>query len=207
MAKVGMAYIVVAALKDQTPTYEKGQYLGASSKITGTPTASNVKDYGDDNVTETDTSVTGGTLNIELNEKTDDIYAFVLGHAKDTISGEVISNAEDIAPFLGVGVVGKSKRSNKLKFTAKWYYKVQLKEPADEDSTKQENTAFAHTTLEGDMYKLDNGDWKAQKEFDTLTEAKTWLNTKAGIVVAGGSGTSTSGGSGTSTSGGTGTGA
>ncbi len=188
MAKVGFEYIVVAALKDQAPTYEKGQYLGKSSTFNGTPTVSDVKDYGDDSVAETDTSVTGGTLSVELNENTSDIYTFLLGHSKDETSSEVISNADDIAPYVGIGAVGKSKRNNKLMYTGKFYFKAQFKEPNDENATKQENTAFTHTTLEANLFKLDNGDWKAQKEFNTLAEAKAWLDEKAGITESGGTG-------------------
>lgn len=188
MAKTGLEYIVVAILKDQTPSYEKGQYLGPSSTFNGSPTVSDVKDYGDNGTTETDVSVTGGTLSLELNENTLATYAFLLGHELDEETGEVISNEDDIAPYVGAGAVGKSRRNNKNKYTAKFYYKAQFKEPNDENATKQENTTFTHTTLEGNLFKLDNGAWKVQNEFDTLAEAKAWVNEKAGITESGGTG-------------------
>lgn len=182
MAKVGFEYIVIAKLMDQTPTYEAGRYLGKASTFNGTPTVSDVKDYGDDGVAETDTSVTGGTLSLEVNENTCEIYAFTLGHEYDAETKECISKADDIAPYLGVGAVGKSKRNNKNVYTGKFYFKVQFKEPNDENATKQENTTFTHTTLEGNIFKLDDERWKSQREFTTLKEAKEWLDKMVGIT-------------------------
>ena len=191
MAKTGFEYTVVAKLTAGSDTagsacaYTAGQYLGPASTFNITPTANDVKDYGDDRTVETDTTVTGGTTSIELNEKTADIYCLLLGHTNT--DGEVLSNADDIAPYVGLGAIGKSKRNGSLVYTAKWYYKTQFKEPNDENATKQESTSFTHTTLEGNLFTCENGDWKAEKEFDTLAAAKSWLNGKANISGATGS--------------------
>ncbi len=194
MAKIGFEYAVVAVLTTGTDTsaaactYTNGQYLGPASTFNISPTANDVKDYGDDRTVETDTSVTGGTTSVELNERTADIYCLLLGHTKDIESGVVLSNVDDIAPYVGLGAVGKSMRSGSRKYTAKWYHKTQFKEPNDENATKQESTSFTHTTLEGNLFTCENGDWKEEKEFDTLATAKEWLNTKAGITTSSGNG-------------------
>ena len=186
MAKIGMEYIVIGELDESatsaaTAKYTKGRYLGPASTFNGSPTANDVKDYGDDRTVETDTSVTGGTLSIELNERTAEVYCQVLGHTLSE-DGEVLANTEDIAPFLGVGAVGKSRRSGKTTYTGKFYYKTQFREPSDENATKQESTSFTHTTLEGSLFQMESGDWKSEKEFETLTEAKEWLDKKIGIT-------------------------
>ena len=188
MAKIGMEYIVIGEMASTTKsaataTYTKGTYLGPASTFNGSPTANDVKDYGDDRTVETDTSVTGGSLSVELNERTAEIYCQMLGHTLSQ-EGEVLANTEDIAPFLGIGAVGKSRRNGATKYTGKFYYKTQFREPNDENATKQESTSFTHTTLEGALFQLENGDWKAEKEFDTLAEAKTWLDGKVGISSA-----------------------
>lgn len=188
MAKIGMEYIVIGELDPKatsaaTATYTKGRYLGPASTFNGSPTANDVKDYGDDRTVETDTSVTGGTLSVELNERTAEVYCQMLGHKKSE-DGEVLANTEDIAPFLGIGAVGKSRRDGKTKYTGKFYYKTQFREPNDENATKQESTSFTHTTLEGSLYQLQNGDWKAEQEFDDLSAAKAWLDQKVGITAA-----------------------
>lgn len=189
MAKIGLEYIVIGELDAATTSaanasYTKARYLGPASTFNGSPTANDVKDYGDDRTVETDTSVTGGTLSVELNERTAEIYCQMLGHTLSE-QGEVLANTEDIAPFLGIGAVGKSRRSGHTKYTGKFYYKTQFREPNDENTTKQESTSFTHTTLEGSLFQLENGDWKGEKEFDTLAEAKAWLDGKVGITTEG----------------------
>lgn len=188
MAKIGMEYVVSAELteaEDGTPSYSKAKVWGPASTFNGNPTANDVKDYGDDRAVETDTSVTGGTLSVELNERTLELEAFLLGHTYDEQKKEMKCNRDDIAPFLGTGAVGKSKRDGKIVHAAKFYLKTQFKNPNDENSTRQENTTFNHTTFEGNIYTLKNGDWKEEAEFDTLEDAKSWLNKKVGIAEAG----------------------
>lgn len=188
MAKKGFMYAVVAPLNVETGKHEKGMALGPTSKFNVNPTTSDVKDYGDNRVTETDTSVTGGTTALEINEFTNEIYGMVLGHEYDKEKDIVKCNKADIAPFVGLGAIGISKHNNKDKYTAKWYNKTQFKEPNDENNTQQENVTFEHTTLEGNLFVPEDGAWKEQQTFLTFEEAKTWLNEKAGIVVAGAAG-------------------
>ena len=83
--------------------------------------------------------------------------------------------------LVGVGFVGKSKGSdNKVVHKAIIYLKAQFKEATDEYSTKQENITFSHSTMEGNLYYLENGDWKDEKTFDTLEEAKAYVDTTLG---------------------------
>lgn len=191
MAKVGFEYIAAAlldldkSLSAATATYTDGREIGPAANVNGTPSVSDVKDYGDDNIQETDTSVTGGTLSLELNEPTLENEAWILGHTYDTTKG-MIRNANNVAPYIGLGFVGKSKRKNVLVYRAKIYLKTQFKEPTDDNATKQESTTFNHTTMEGNLFQLKNGDWKVEKEFDTLDDAKKFVNTTLSITAAAG---------------------
>ncbi len=58
-------------------------------------------------------------------------------------------------------------------FKAKVYLKVQFKEPNDENATKQDTVTFTHTTLEGNLYTLQNGDMKAENEFKNTCGSKS----------------------------------
>lgn len=189
MAKIGFEYVVAAVLKSgdsaANAAYEKGIYLGPSSAFNGTPTVSDASDYGDDKKQESDRSVTGGKLSLELNEKTPEAYALLTGATKSE-DGSIISNTETVPPYVGIGCVGKSIVNGVKKYLVKWYYKVQFGEPNDENATKQENVSFTHTTLEGNISPLSNGDWKKEVPCDTLAAAKTALEKLAGITVAGG---------------------
>lgn len=179
MAKKGIEYAVFGLLQEDG-TYKDGKYLSPVAGLTGTPTKSNVKDYGDNRVVETDNSVTGGTLNLELNNDADDIYTFLLGHKQmdeDGGEGSVAYNVKDVAPFVGVGAIGQSEGG----YVARFYKKVQFSEPNDENSTKQENTNFSHINLEGEIIIPEDGEWRLRRRFDTLKKAKDWLNAKVGI--------------------------
>lgn len=190
MAKIGLEYVAVGKLSSAATTaanaaYTDSKYMGTSAGLNGNVTNNDVKDYGDDKTVETDTSFQGGTLSWEKNDLTDEDYAYLLGHTYDSTSKEVLSNADDIPPFVGVGVVGKSKRNGEYIYIAKLYIKVQFHEPNDENSTKQESTTFAHETIEGNIFQLQNGDWKSQKTFSgatALADAKSWISDKLDIT-------------------------
>lgn len=185
MAKTGFLYVCAAELKQDESGYQNGQYLGPSAVFNINVTSADVKDYGDNRVVETDTSVTGGTISLEINEMLNKLNAFLLGHKVDETTGVLVCNQEDIAPMVGIGAVGTSRRNKANKYITKVYKKAQFKEPNDENSTKQENTNFAHSTLEGNMFVPEDGVWKEQMEFDTLAEAKEWLNKKLAVVDTG----------------------
>ena len=182
MAKKGIRYAVFGRYTETTGTggavtisYTNGQYLSPVAAFNGTPNNSNVKDYGDDVCVEVANETTGASLSVELTNDDLDIFAFLLGHT--LTEGKIVYNVDDVAPYVGVGAIGRSGS----KWRAKFYTKVQFAEPTDENSTKQESTTFGHITLEGDAIPDANGDWKKEGEFDTEAAAKTWLNTQAGV--------------------------
>ncbi len=184
MAKKGIRYAVFATRTETVGTggaitvaYSNGTNISPVVTFNGSINTSSQKDYGDDIVVDVDNSVTGGTLSVELNNDEDAIYTMLLGHSKDTTSAEIAFSSEDVAPYIGVGAIGKSGNE----WVGKWYPKVQFHEPADDNQTKQENVTFGHITLEGDILIPDDGIWKERKTFADLAAAKTWLNGKAGI--------------------------
>lgn len=189
MAKVGFEYIMAGLLDTSvsvsaaTATYTDAREIGPGANVNGSPTSSDVKDYGDDRTVETDVSVTGGTLFLELNEPTMENEAWILGHSIDA-DGAMIRNTNDISPYVGIGFVGKSRRDGVTIYRTKIYLKAQFKEPSDENATKQESVTFNHTTMEGNLFQLENGDWKKDAEYETLAEAKAAIDTFFGVSEA-----------------------
>mgnify|MGYP001087025059 CR=1 FL=1 len=179
MAKKGIEYAVFGLLDEKGGTYSGGKYLSPVVNFNGSPTKANASDYGDNRALETDNSVTGGTLSIELNNDEDELYVFLLGHEKAE-GGEISYNVNDDPPYVGCGAVGKSGGKDVVKF----YTKVQFGEPNDDNTSRQENTTYNHVTLEGAILIPENGEWKIRKTFDTLEAAKGWLNEKVGIAAA-----------------------
>lgn len=185
MAKKGIQYAVFAKLTETnngaTLAYSDGKYLSPVASYTGTPNNSNVKDYGDDRCVEVANETIGGTLSVELTNDDEDIFTLLLGHAigasGSSGAGELEYNVNDVIPYVGTGAIGKSGS----KYRAIWYPKVIFSEPTDENTTKQESTAFGHITLEGEIVPPVSGQWKVEKRFTALADAKAWLNSKASI--------------------------
>ena len=69
-------------------------------------------------------------------------------------------------------------------YRSKIYLKSQFKVPNDENATKQESITFNHTTMEGNLFLLENGDWKIENEFESLAEAKAHVNKVLGLTDA-----------------------
>lgn len=180
MAKLGFEYVAAGKLDEATGKYSGGRYLGEAATFNVTVSANDVKDYGDNRAVLTDTSVTGGTVSIELNDMLEELNAFLLGHTYEEDTKSLICKKDDIAPYLGLGAVGISKKSG-YRYIAKLYKKVQFREPNDENATQTDTVTPAHTTLEGNMFVPEDNIWKEQQTFDTLEEAKKWLNGKLGI--------------------------
>lgn len=181
MAKKGIEYVVFGKLNEADGTYSDGMYFSETAAFNGQPTKSSAKDYGDNRLVEVDNSITGGTLKWEANREDDEMYIYLLGNKAAAGEGEekgIIHNANDEAPFVGVGAVGKSGSKYRVKF----YNKVQFSEPNDDNSTKQETTTFNHVTLEGEIFVLEDGKWKEEYTFDTLAAAKAWLDKKVNIT-------------------------
>ena len=176
MAKKGIRYAVFGIRDEATGTYSGGKNLSPVAAFNGTPNNSNVKDYGDDHCVEVANETVGGTLSVELNNDDLEIGEMLLGHT--LTDGEMVYSSDDVAPYVGVGAIGKSGS----KWRAKFYKKVLFAEPNDENATRQESTTFNHYTLEGDIVPLDDGTWKVEKEFDNLADAKTYLNGLVGIT-------------------------
>lgn len=179
MSKKGIRYCVFGVLQetDTTNTYSGGKYISPVVAFNGTHNTADAQDYGDDRLVESDNSVTGGTLNLELNNDEDDIYTMLLGHTKSQ-EGEVSYKDSDEAPYVGCGAYGKSGS----KWKAKFYTKVKFKEPADENQTKEQNVTYGHVNVEGDIYVPKNGEWKKTENFDDEASAKAWLNELVGIT-------------------------
>lgn len=184
MAKIGMEYVVMAKLTENesgAASYSDGRYIGPSSAFSLQTNNNDIKDYGDDRTVESDVTLNNITLSVEVNELSLELEAFMLGHNYSTEDKEMITSTEDIAPYLGVGFIGKSRRDNKTIYKGVWLPKCQFMNPSDENATKQESTTFNHSTLEGTAYPLTDHTMSDKKEFETLEDAKEWLNEKASI--------------------------
>lgn len=177
MAKIGLRY----------PVYKSATNKGVIAKAIQADiaiTTNDVKIHADDVIAESDKSFQSGTLTLGVDDLPDEIYAEFMGHTIDEATKEITANGDDNSIFVGVGFYGVKMVRGVRKYRAIWLTKLQFAEPADNNATKGETTVFTTPVLVGTIMLDDNGDWKKENTFDTEEEAVTYLNGKAGIVVA-----------------------
>ena len=175
MAKIGLKYPVY---KGETTQGVIGKAIQADISIE----VNDVKLYADDAIAESDKSFSGGTLTLGIDDLSDEVYATLLGHEVNPVTGEITAAGGDDGPYVGIGFYGAKKVGGVRKYRAIWLPKVQFAEPNDENATKGENVEFRTPSLEGTIMVDDNGDWKKENTFDTEDEAKAYLEEKAGIT-------------------------
>lgn len=135
--------------------------------------------YADDGIAESDYSFKKGTITLEVDEDADTVFASLLGHtisAQAESTGEVVYNANDVAPYVAVGRILTKVVNGERKYKVEFLCKVKFKEPDADESTKGESVEFKTNSIEGTVVTLANGDWQRTKTFATYTEAETYLN-------------------------------
>jgi phi13 family phage major tail protein len=188
--KIGLKYPVYAKYDDSTgsPVYSSGAVMAKAMSAKIAWTKNDAKVYSDDALDDTDQSIIGGTETLGVNELTLEVQSALLGHAIS--NGELVANADDIAPFVGHGFYGKVKRNGVFKWRAIWLCKEQYAEPDDENETEGEKAAFKTPTITGTIMRDINRNLKREKLFDTEADAIAYLNTLAGLPVSASAGLS-----------------
>lgn len=135
----------------------------------------------DDIIAEKDKSFKGGTLNLTVDDVTDEVYADVKGC--EITEKEVTDNSEDIAPEIGYGhivtKIYKGVKSYKVEFLPR----IQITKVTADRKTKGESIEYNTVSIEADVMELEEeingmkiGDWKKTETFATLKEAQTYLD-------------------------------
>ena len=145
---------------------------------------SNAKQHADDHAVESDNSITGGTVELELADLPNAQISDLLGYTVGT--GDVITFTGEEAPYMGVGYITKQIRAGVASYKGFWFYKVQFGLNNDNAETKAENTTFQSSTLSGEMLGVVQSasgpvDYAITKVADNEAAIRTWLNGLAGI--------------------------
>ena len=185
MAKIGLnnfRFGILTEGQDGTPSY--GGAIKPAKAISCTVDISNNEAvlYADDGVAESDTSFQSGTVTIGIDDEDQETMATMLGHSVDE-QGEMVRNANDTAPYIGLGRIIVKMINNVRKYKVEFLYKVKFGEPSQEDNTQGESLEFATSEMEGQVATLANGDWSKSKTFDTKAEALTYLEGLLGGAV------------------------
>ncbi len=177
MAKIGLRNFLYGILTEETDgSASYGTAKKPAKAISCKVDISNndAKLYADDGLAEADTTFQSGNVTLGIDDEDDVTIADLLGH--QIVNGELIRNADDTAPYVGLGRVITKMVGGVYKYKVEFLKKVKFAEPSQDNSTKGENVQFGTSELSGIVSTLANGDWSATKTFDTMAEAQAYLN-------------------------------
>lgn len=198
MAKIGLRNFLFGILtegSDGTATYGEAQKPAKAISCNVSITNNEATLYADDSLAESDTSFQSGTVTIGIDDDNDIMLATLLGHT--ITNGEIESNSNDVAPYVGLGRIITKMVGGVYKYTVVFLRKVKFAEPSEADTTKGADLEFGTYEIEGTVSTLADGRWRAKKTFDTMQQAQEYLESFFGSAtpaevtynVNGGSGT------------------
>ena len=177
MAKIGLNnfwYSKLTEAQDGTPSYDGAKNLGKAVSCSVSITNNSATLYADDTLAESDTTFQSGTVTLGVDDDRESTFADLLGH-EVTEEGEVISNSNDTAPWVGLARIIVKLVNNVRVYKVSILYKVKFSEPSDEENTKGESVEFSTPSIEGTVATLSNGNWKDVKTFSTKDEAIAFI--------------------------------
>lgn len=177
MAKIGLNnlwYSKLTEAQDGSPTYDGAKSFGKAVSANVSISNNSATLYADDVLAESDTSFQTGTVTLGVDDDREATFADVLGH-EISEEGEVTRNANDIAPWVGLGRIVVKMVNNVRLYKAEILYKVKFSEPSQEDQTKGESVEFSTPEIEGTIATLANGDWSDSKTFSSKEAALAFI--------------------------------
>lgn len=190
-ANVGMVYPVAAPVSAYTPgtsiSYGTGFVVSEAVSASLSWNRADGRFYGDDVELDSDNGVLGYTLSFEP--------AGLSATNRQKLLGELVATDEytitDAAsPDVGFGYIRvmrtKSASTVTQTYEAWWFYKMKFSIASEETRTKEQNIEWRVPTLEGigagvSLDSTGTLSFAQHKAFETLSAAKSYLNTKAGI--------------------------
>lgn len=185
MAKIGLQNFLFGILTeatDGTPTYGAAQKPAKAISCSVSISNNEAKLFADDSLAESDTSFQSGTVTLGIDDEDLATMATLLGHT--ITNGNMVRNANDTAPYVGLGRIITKMVSGAYKYKVEFLNKVKFSEPSQEDNTKGESLEFNTSEIEGQISTLANGNWSIAETFDTMTEARTYLTSLFGTTSA-----------------------
>lgn len=191
MAFVGMRHVVFAPISKevdgQAIEYSAGVVVGHAISGTINITRNSEDLYGDDMLIESDNSIVGGTVDMTVDDMSDDVAVKMLGHVKG--EGDSYHETDAASPYGGLGYIRVRRKDGKTNFVAYWIHKTQMGVATENSATKTQSTSWQTVAMTGKMMGVKNNAdnetrYRERKNFDTEKEAVAWLDGLAKIVNA-----------------------
>ena len=183
MAKIGLNNFLFGILtedSDGAATYGAATKPGKAVSCNVEISNNEATLYADDALAESDTSFQSGTVTMGIDRDDLETQAVLLGH--EITDGNLVRNANDVAPYVGLGRIVVMMVGGVYKYKVEFLHKVKFSEPSQEDQTKAEDVEFNTVEIEGTVSTLSSGDWSKSQTFDTREAALTYLNSLFGTA-------------------------
>ena len=181
MAQIGLTnlwYGILIEGADGTPSYGGAKSFGKAVSAKVDVSNNDAKLHADDMVVESDYTFNSAKVTLGVADDDMTVFSEILGHKVSQPGGEMVRNANDAAPYVGLGRVITKLVNGAHVYKGEFLYKVKFSEPSQEDETKGDSVDFKTPEIEGVASALANGDWSASETFDTKDAAVTWVKGK-----------------------------
>lgn len=166
------------------PTYGKAISLGALSKVTDALTFASLTAEGDDRVQDSLDDFMSGTVDIAFDAGVTNQALAAIHGATVGEDGELVYSTEDKPPYGGYAflrrmVRGTGDKAEKF-FQGVFYVKLKaVPQGKTHNGRKQSGTALTGDNVHMNMEAAQNGQYMiVSGEFESITEARSWLNEK-----------------------------
>ena len=186
-ANVGMVYPVAATVQTYTPgtsiSYSTGSNFAEAVSANLNWNRADGHFYGDDIELDSDNGVLGYTIDFEPTGLSDAARGLLLG---ETVSSSEYTITDKESPDVGFGYIRVMRDKGTVSYEAWWFYKLKFGVSSEETRTKEQNIEWRVPTLQGvgAGVSLDSSGslkFANHKTFSSLSDAKSYLNGKAGI--------------------------
>ena len=203
MAYIGLQHVVAAQIDTETAgsavTYSAGMLIGKAIAANLTLNRNDNPLYADDAEAENDNGVTGGSIEVNVDDLTLAARKYLLGEKEVNTGTQQTADLEywttdQPAPYVGVGYVRVRRKSGTTSYEGVWYPKVQFGENSENASTKGERIEWQTPSLTGRIMAVRpnaalDAQYRVRKSFTTLAAAITWLEDSSHANISSGSGT------------------
>lgn len=138
--------------------------------------------YADDSLAEQLSEFSSGSIAMETDDLTDENAAKIYGCTVN--EGLVTYNKNDTAPRGCLGYYKVLMRNGKKFFKSYFYPRVRAALGNDNAQTRGSSITFQAVSTTFTVFADDKGDWRQTETFDTVDEAKAWINEKCAITEA-----------------------
>lgn len=170
----------VATDTDSGITYSTGKVLGEFMNANRQYQYAEANLYGDDKCVEHVKEITGVNVTLGVTWLPADAYATLFGVTNSETNARR-TTSETGSPKVGVGWIKKGKRGDNVVYTVCWIYKAVFQLPDDAVQTKAGNIQFNTPSMSGSGEFTEKGYLDEEWDFTSLTDAKSKLDSLAGL--------------------------